>query len=208
MKFQLPPLPYAKDALEPVISAETLEVHHGKHHKAYVEKLNKLIGGTEYEAMDLREIVLAAKGADKKIYNNAAQSWNHNFFWNCMTPSKKKISNALNGVLTRAFGSVDEFQKKFTKEAEELFGSGWVWLVQDQSGQILIRALKNANNPLNNNEVPLLVLDVWEHAYYLDYKNERPKFAKNFWKIVNWEFVESELNSSGKSQSELVANLN
>lgn len=208
MKFELPPLPYAKNALEPVISADTLEVHYGKHHKTYVEKLNKLIAGTPYENMELREIMLASKGKDKKVYNNAAQNWNHTFFWNCMAPSPKQMSNGLNGVLTRGFGSVEEFQKKFNTEAADLFGSGWVWLVQDSSGDLLIRGLKNANNPINDGEIPLLVLDVWEHAYYLDYKNERPKFAENFWKIVNWEFVEAELNGSGKSQPELVANLN
>ncbi len=208
MKFELPPLPYATTALEPVISSATLEVHHGKHHKAYVDKLNKFIAGTDYEKMELRDIILASKGKDKKVYNNAAQTWNHTFFWNCMVPSGKKMSNGLNGVLTRSFGSIEEFQKKFNAEAADLFGSGWVWLVQDQSGALAIRGLKNANNPMNDNEVPLMVLDVWEHAYYLDYKNERPKFAENFWKIVNWEFVEAELNRSGKSQPELVANLN
>jgi len=208
MKFELPPLPYALTALEPVISAETLEVHHGKHHRAYIEKLNKLIAGTRYENMDLKEIVMASKGSDKKIFNNAAQAWNHEFFWNCMAPRPKKMSNGLHGVLTRAFGSVEEFQAKFNTEAADLFGSGWVWLTQDASGKLNIRALKNANNPLIDGEVPLLTLDVWEHAYYLDYKNERPKFAESFWSIVNWAFVESELNRSGKPQSELVANLN
>ena len=208
MKFELPPLPYPKDALEPVISAKTLEFHHGKHHKAYVDKLNKLIEGTPYAAMDLREIVINSKGKDKKIFNNAAQAWNHTFFWNCMAPKPKKISNELNGVITRSFGSLEEFQKKFSTQAVELFGSGWAWLVQASSGDLEIRALKNANTPLTYGEVPLLTLDVWEHAYYLDYQNERPKFAEKFWQIVNWEFVESELNKSGKSQSELVANLN
>ena len=208
MKFELPPLPYAKNALEPIISAQTLDVHHGKHHKSYVEKLNKLIAGTDFEKMDLREIISATKGKDKKIFNNAAQHFNHSFFWNCMSPSPKKISNGLNGVLARAFGSLEDFQKKFTKEAEELFGSGWVWLTQDISGELHIRTAHNACNPLTDNEVPLLTLDVWEHAYYLDYKNERPRFAEHFWKIVNWEFVESELNRSGHSPSELVANLN
>ena len=208
MKHELPPLPYGFNALEPVISAETLETHYGKHHKGYVDKLNKLIAGTRYENMELKDIVVASKDTDKKIFNNAGQAWNHTFFWNCMAPSPKKISNGLNGVLTRAFGSVDEFQKKFIQEATDLFGSGWVWLSQDKSGALKIRGCKNANTPLTDGEVPLLVLDVWEHAYYLDYKNERPRFAQNFWNIVNWEFVEAELNRSGKSPSELVANLN
>lgn len=208
MKFELPPLPYGTTALQPFISAETLKVHHGKHHKSYVEKLNQLIAGTEYEKMELREIIRATKGKDKKIFNNAAQHFNHSFFWKCISPSPKKISNGLNGVLARSFGSLDEFQEKFSKEAAELFGSGWVWLSQDISGELHIRAGKDANNPLTDNEVPLLTLDVWEHAYYLDYKNERPRFTENFWKIVNWEFVESELNRSGHSPSELVANLN
>lgn len=208
MKFELPPLPYDYAALEPVISADTMRAHHDKHHKTYVDKLNELIAGTRFESMKLEEIILASKGADKKIFNNAAQTWNHTFFWNCLTPRPKKMSNGLSGLLTRTFGSTEDFQKKFMTEAKDLFGSGWVWLTQDQGGGLKIRAMKNANNPLVEQELPLLTLDVWEHAYYLDYKNERAKFAEAFWKIVNWEFVESELNRGGKSASELVANLN
>lgn len=208
MSFELPPLPYALDALEPYISRDTLETHYGKHHKGYVDKLNKFIKDTRYEKMSLREIILTSKEEDKKIYNNAAQVWNHTFFWNCMSPQTKAPSNTLSGVLTRAFGSIDEFMAKFSKEAEEQFGSGYAWLVQRPDGGMVIRALPNARSPLNDGDIPLLTLDVWEHAYYLDYKNERPRFIKNFWNLVNWEFVESELNRSGKSASELVANLN
>lgn len=208
MKFELPSLPYDYAALEPVISAETMRTHHDKHHRNYVDKLSNLIAGTKYENMKLEEIVRAAKASDKKIFNNAAQTWNHTFFWNCLTPHPKKMTNGLNGLISRAFGSAEEFQKKFVDEAKELFGSGWVWLTQDFNGALKIRAMKNANSPLVEGELPLLTLDVWEHAYYLDYKNERPKFAEAFWKIVNWEFVEAELNRAGKSPSELVANLN
>ncbi len=208
MKFELPPLPYDYAALEPVISTETMKTHHDKHHKGYVDKLNKLIEGTKYETLELKEIILQSKGSDKKIFNNSAQHFNHSFFWKCLTPKPKPMSNALNGVLTRAFGSVEEFQTKFAQEAEDLFGSGYVWLAQDKDGSLKIRAMKDANNPLSEGECPLLTLDVWEHAYYLDYKNERPRFTKSFWKLVNWEFVESELNRSGKPVSELVAHLN
>jgi len=208
MSFKLPPLPYAADALEPYLSSRTIKTHYEKHHQGYVDKLNQLVKGTPYEQKSLREIILATRKSDKKIYNNAAQVWNHTFFWNCMAARPKKISNGLNGVLSRQFGSVGEFQAKFSESARELFGSGWTWLVQDRTGELKIRSLSNARNPMNDNDVPLLTCDVWEHAYYLDYKNERPKFLQNFWSVVNWEFVESELNHAVKSQAELVANLN
>jgi Fe-Mn family superoxide dismutase len=188
-RHQLPPLPYALDALEPHMSAETLEYHHGKHHKAYVEKLNKLITGTRYEQMDLEQIVRTSQDA---IFNNAAQAWNHTFFWNCLSPEGGGRPEArLTRAIDSAFGSFDGFKEKFTSEATELFGSGWAWLVRDQAGVLTIEPMSNAGTPLAGNKKPLLTCDVWEHAYYIDYRNERPKFLEAYWNLVNWEFATS-----------------
>ena len=187
MAHELPPLPYSRDALEPHISRETMEFHHGKHHKTYVEKLNDLIKGTPFENASLEDIV---RRSDGKIYNNAAQHWNHTFFWNCMAPkSAAKPSAALAQAIDKSFGSFDAFKKKFGTEAAELFGTGWTWLVKRDDGSLAIEPLEDADTPLKKGGRALLTLDVWEHAYYIDYRNERPKFIEAFWNIANWEFA-------------------
>lgn len=195
MPIELPELPYPKNALEPYMSKQTLEFHYGKHHKKYIETLNKLITGTEFENKTLEEIMQTSFHQEEKIYNNAAQAWNHTFFWNCLTPEQEGPSPEFSKVIAENFGSFEDFKTKFTKEAKNLFGSGWAWMVKDSSGAIKIRALGNAGNPLVEcGETPLLTCDVWEHAYYLDYQNDRPQFLENFWQIVNWNFVEENLS--------------
>ena len=187
MEHQLPPLPYLLDALEPHISRETMEFHYGKHHRTYVDKLNALIKGTEYEKMALEDII---RKADGPVFNNAAQTWNHTFFWNSLTPDGGgKPEGALAGAIKKSFGSFDAFKDKFTKAATEHFGSGWAWLVRDDSGALSIETLSDAGTPLKSGAVPLLTCDVWEHAYYIDYRNARPEFLKAYWKIANWEFA-------------------
>jgi Fe-Mn family superoxide dismutase len=193
MAIQFPKLPFALDALEPFISRKTLQFHYGKHHKAYVETLNKLIEGTSYDRYDLDDIMQASCGKKPKIYNNAAQAWNHTFYWNGLAKPPRgasKPSKEFETALKKNFGSLKGFQEKFAEEGKALFGSGWVWLVKDKRGALQIRPLHDAENPMLEGEVPLLTCDVWEHAYYLDYQNDRPKYLKNFWSIVNWDFVE------------------
>ncbi|HYH43405.1 MAG TPA: superoxide dismutase [Burkholderiales bacterium] len=191
MQHELPPLPYPMDALEPHISKETLEYHYGKHHKTYVDKLNDLIKGTEYENAALEDII---RRADGKIFNNAAQIWNHTFFWNCMTPkSSAKPSGALAQAIDKSFGSFDEFKKKFSTASADLFGSGWTWLVKRDDGSLAIEPLKDAQTPVKSGGKALLTLDVWEHAYYIDYRNKRPDFIAAFWNIVNWDFAAKNL---------------
>jgi Fe-Mn family superoxide dismutase len=175
------------------MSAETLSFHHGKHHKKYVETANKLIAGTEFEKLAPEEIIRRASG---KIFNNVAQAWNHDFFWQCLTPRSKAPAAALDKSLTQAFGSVDEFKSTFGKTAAETFGSGWAWLVRDKDGSLKIVSTSNAENPLRIGQTPLLTCDVWEHAYYIDYRNERPKYLEHFWQIVNWEFVAKNLDAA------------
>jgi Fe-Mn family superoxide dismutase len=186
MEHTLPPLPYAKNALAPHISEETLEFHYGKHHQTYVTNLNKLIPGTEFESLPLEEIVRKASGG---IFNNAAQIWNHTFFWNSMTPAGGKPSGALAEAIDKKYGSYDKFKEEFTKVAIGTFGSGWAWLVKKPDGSLDIVSTSNAATPLTTDAKPLLTLDVWEHAYYIDYRNARPKFVEAFWNIVNWEFA-------------------
>ncbi len=187
MEHTLPPLPYAKDALAPSISEETLEFHYGKHHQTYVTNLNKLIPGTEFENLPLEDIVRKASGG---IFNNAAQIWNHTFFWNSMTPGGSKPSGALAEAIDKKYGSYDKFKEEFTKVAIGTFGSGWAWLVRKADGSLDIVSTSNAATPLTTDSKPLLTLDVWEHAYYIDYRNARPKFVEAFWNIVNWAFAE------------------
>lgn len=190
-EHKLPPLPYPLDALQPHMSAETLEFHHGKHHKTYVAKLNELIKGTQYEGMDLEEIVRTSSDA---VFNNAAQTWNHAFFWNSLSPEGGgKPKGALAKAIDASFGSFDAFKDKFTSAAAEHFGSGWAWLVQNNAGALWVETTANADTPITGADTPLITCDVWEHAYYIDYRNERPKFLKAFWKIVNWEFAERNL---------------
>ena len=186
MTFELPKLPYAEDALAPVISKETIQYHYGKHHQTYVTNLNNLVVGTEFEGRNLEEIVKCAKGG---LFNNAAQVYNHTFYWNCLTPKKTEASSLLKAALIEKFGSVEEFQKQFSAAAVGTFGSGWAWLVKDSLGKVEIVTTSNAGCPITDNKKPLLTFDVWEHAYYIDYRNARPKHVEALWSIVNWDFV-------------------
>lgn len=189
MAHQLPELPYAQNALEPHISAETLEYHYGKHHQTYVTNLNKLIEGTEFADASLEDIIKKAEGG---IFNNAAQVWNHTFYWNSLSPNGSgKPNGALAEAINSAFGSFDTFKEKFATSAATNFGSGWTWLVKNNDGSIEIVNTRNAGNPMTQGQTPLLTCDVWEHAYYIDYRNLRPKYVENFWNLVNWDFVAS-----------------
>jgi Fe-Mn family superoxide dismutase len=187
----LAPLPYALDALEPHMSAETLEYHYWKHHKTYVTKLNELIKGTRFEGLALEEIVRTSHDA---IFNNAAQTWNHTFFWQSLSPQGGgEPVGELAKAIDKTFGSFDAFKDKFTKAATEHFASGWAWLVQNEAGELRIETTGNAGTPIASEGTPLLTCDLWEHAYYIDYRNERPKFLKAFWNIANWDFAEANL---------------
>ncbi len=187
----LPELPFAKDALAPYMSAETLEYHHDKHHAAYVNNLNNLIKGTEYETLGLEEIVKKAPAGG--IYNNAAQVWNHTFFWNCLTPNGGgEPDGALADAIKAKWGSFDEFKKAFTASAVGNFGSGWTWLVKKADGSVDIVNMGAAGTPLTTGDKALLTVDVWEHAYYIDYRNLRPKFVETFLaSLANWKFAQS-----------------
>ncbi|TAJ37053.1 MAG: superoxide dismutase [Reyranella sp.] len=200
--FTLPKLPYAEDALAPVISAKTISFHYGKHHATYIKTLNELIAGTAYEGLSLGEIVARAAGdkdaAARKIFNNAAQAWNHDFYWHSMTPPNGKGSGAPTGkikdALEKSFGDLDAFKKAFSLAAVGQFGSGWAWLVKGKDGALKIEATSNADSPIARGGTPLLVADVWEHAYYLDYQNRRPDhIAAWLDKLVNWSFAEDNL---------------
>ncbi len=187
MAFDLPSLPYSMDALEPHISKETLEYHYGKHHQTYVNNLNNLIPGTEFEGQSLEAIIKNANGG---IFNNAAQVWNHTFYWNGLAPNRGgEPEGALADAINDAFGSFAEFKEKFTQASVTLFGSGWSWLVKNSSGALEIIQTSNAENPLTQGHTPLMTCDVWEHAYYIDVRNARPKYLENFWQLVNWSFV-------------------
>ncbi|MFK7831547.1 MAG: superoxide dismutase [Congregibacter sp.] len=187
MPFELPALPYAQDALQPHISAETLEYHYGKHHKSYVDKLNRKLAGTPLADASLEDVIRGAKGA---VFNNAAQVWNHSFYWNCLSPEGGgEPSGPLADAIGSTFGSIDAFKEAFTASAVGNFGSGWTWLVQNTDGSLAISDTRNAGCPLTENLTPLLTVDVWEHAYYIDYRNARKKYLKAFWQLVNWEFV-------------------
>jgi superoxide dismutase, Fe-Mn family len=187
----LPELPYARDALQPHMSRETLDYHYGKHHKAYVDKLNKLIAGTELEDASLEELVAESSGA---VFNNAAQVWNHNFFWNCLSPKRKEPGREISRAL-ESLGGLQNFQQQFDKAASELFGSGWTWLVKDGGGAVKIVTTANANTPARDGQTALLTCDVWEHAYYIDHRNDRGAYLKEFWPLVNWDFVTANLNT-------------
>jgi len=188
MEHKLPDLPFAQNALEPHISAETLAYHYGKHHQAYVNKLNGLIEGTEFEQAALDEIV--RKAPEGGLLNNAAQAWNHAFYWNCLSPKGGgEPSAALGEALAATFGSFEAFKEAFTKAAATNFGSGWTWLVKKTDGTLEIVNSSNAGNPLRDGLTPILTVDVWEHAYYIDYRNARPKYIEVFWNLVNWDFA-------------------
>ena len=190
MKHELMTLPYALDALEPLMSKETLEFHYGKHHQTYVNNLNNLITGTKFENSTLVEIILESDGG---LFNNSAQVYNHDFFWNGLTPTQGTIPAIVEAALVKAFGSVEEFKKEFTAKTIGQFGSGWGWLVQDENKNLKIVTTSNAQTPLTDNLKPILVCDVWEHAYYIDVRNARPAYLENFWKLVNWDFVAENL---------------
>lgn len=191
MAYELPELPYAKDALEPYISKETIEYHYGKHHAGYVKNLNGLVPGTEFETSGLETII---KKADGGIFNNGAQVWNHTFYWNCMSPDGGgEPTGALMNALKSDFGSFDAFKEQFSKAAATLFGSGWAWLVKTPAGKLEIVQESNAGNPLRNGLEPIMTCDVWEHAYYIDKRNLRPAYIEDFWKVVDWNAIANRL---------------
>ncbi|MDH5510210.1 MAG: superoxide dismutase [Fe] [Nitrospinota bacterium] len=188
MEHKLPELPYDKSALAPHISAETLEFHHGKHHATYITNLNNLIKGTEFADMTLEDIV--RKAGPGGLFNNAAQVWNHSFYWNCLAPKAGgeptgPLANAINST----FGSFADFKEKFSQTSITTFGSGWGWLVKNADGGLELASTSNAGCPLTDGKAPLLTCDVWEHAYYIDYRNARPKYLEGFWNLVNWDFA-------------------
>ncbi len=191
MTFELPKLPYERTALAPHISEETLNYHYGKHHKAYVDKLNGLVANTEFSGLELEDIIMKSEGG---IFNNAAQIWNHTFYWHSMTPNGGGApTGALASAIDEAFDSFDAFKKQFTEAALGQFGSGWAWLVKDANNGLVVMKTSNANNPMTEGHKPLLTCDVWEHAYYIDTRNDRGKYVGNFWELVNWEFVANNL---------------
>lgn len=191
MTFELPKLPYSLDALQPHLSKETLEYHYGKHHQAYVTNLNKLIAGGEFENSSLEDIILKSSGG---IFNNAAQIWNHTFYWDSLSPKGGgKPHGKIAAAIDASFGSFDKFKEEFTLKATSLFGSGWAFLVQNAAGKLEIRQESNAGNPLTAKLNPILTCDVWEHAYYIDYRNARPTYVEVFWKLVNWDFANQRL---------------
>jgi superoxide dismutase, Fe-Mn family len=192
-QFTLPQLPYAKDALTPYLSAETFEFHYGKHHQAYVDNLNKLVVGTEFENKPLEDIVKKSAGG---LFNNAAQNWNHSFYWKSLSAEKNQSPNGkLAEAITASFGSQAEFEKQFTAASIAHFGSGWAWLILTPDKKLKIETTGNAETPIHTGSgVPLFTLDVWEHAYYIDYRNARAKYVESFWKVLNWHFAEENLS--------------
>ncbi|HET8817422.1 MAG TPA: Fe-Mn family superoxide dismutase [Pseudidiomarina sp.] len=188
MAFELPALPYEKNALEPYISAETLEYHYGKHHAAYVTKLNDAVKGTDLENKSLEEVIKTASGG---LFNNAAQVWNHTFYWHCLSPNGGgEPTGALADAINKKFGSFAKFKEEFSAQAAGNFGSGWTWLVKTADGGVDITNTDDAETPITDSSItPILTVDVWEHAYYIDYRNARPKYLDAFWNLVNWDFV-------------------
>lgn len=187
MAFELPALPYEKNALEPHISAETLEYHYGKHHQTYVNKLNELTEGTDDAKKSLEEIINASSGG---LFNQAAQVWNHTFYWHCLSPNGGgEPTGALADAINAKFGSFDEFKKTFNANAAGNFGSGWTWLIKTADGGVDIVNTSNADTPIAHGQTPIMTIDVWEHAYYIDYRNARPKYLENVWNVLNWDFV-------------------
>ncbi len=191
MAVELPALPYARDALAPHISAETLDFHYGKHHQTYVTNLNAMIKDTEDDGKSLEEIVRSSSGG---MFNNAAQIWNHTFYWNCLSPNGGgDPSGKLADLIVKQFGSIEAFKEQFSKTSITTFGSGWGWLVQRPDGSLALTSTSNAGTPITGDDTPLLTCDVWEHAYYIDYRNARPKYLEAFWNLVNWDFAASQL---------------
>jgi Fe-Mn family superoxide dismutase len=194
MPFTLPELPFGRDALAPHISKETIEFHYGKHHQAYVTNLNNLTGDTPWASMKLEDVIRKAEGG---IFNNAAQVYNHSFYWSCLKPGGGGApAGRVADALKSSFGSFESFKEQFTKAAVSHFGSGWAWLSRDAGGALVIESTANAGCPLREGKRPLLTCDVWEHAYYIDYRNARPKYVEAFWQIVNWDFVATNLAGS------------
>ena len=187
----LPELPYDKKALNPIITEQTFDYHYEKHHAAYVNNLHKLVKDTELQGLSVEKII--QKGYienNVSLFNNAAQHWNHSFFWHCLSPNGgKEPSGNIKKLITRDFGNFQQFKEQFSTTAIKLFGAGWAWLAQNEKGKLEILAMKDAHTPLTESKKPILTLDVWEHAYYIDYKNVRPKFVEGFWEIVNWDFA-------------------
>lgn len=191
MPLELPELPYSRTALQPHISAETLDLHHGRHHRGYVDMVNARIVGTELAEATLEEIVQHSQGS---LFNAAAQAWNHGFFWQCLHPrAGGEPHGALAELINRQFGDVQKLREEFNRAALAIFGSGWAWLVQHPDGKLAVVTTRNANTPLTGDSTPLLVCDVWEHAYYTDYQNDRARYLQGFWKLVNWDFAAAQL---------------
>jgi Fe-Mn family superoxide dismutase len=201
--FKLPPLPWAENALEPVISARTIGLHYGKHHATYVKKLNELVAGTRFADMPLEQVITASAGGEdtKKIFNNAAQTWNHTFFWNCLAPGAGgEPSKAIARQIEESFGGFPQFKEKFSQTAVDTFGSGWAWLVA-RGDKLEILSTSNAGTPLTMGATPLLTIDVWEHAYYVDYENRRPEFVNAVVdKLLNWDFAAEQLDKAKSAQ--------
>ena len=200
MPFILPELPYAKDALAPTISAETIEYHYGKHHQTYVTNLNNLLPGSAYEGLGLDEIVRQSHGkpSEKPVFNTAAQVWNHTFYWNSLSPTGGgDPKGGIAAAIEKCFGSFKDFKEKFSKAAATQFGSGWAWVVKNDDGSLVIEQSANADTPMATGKRCVLTIDVWEHAYYVDYRNARPKYIEEFWKVVNWDFASSNLVTAG-----------
>ncbi len=191
----LPELPYDKNALNPIITEETFDYHHGKHHAAYVNNLSGLVKDTELFDSSIEEIIQKGYAENNAaLFNNAAQHWNHTFFWHCLSPNGGKAPEGKIGeLIVRDFGDFQQFKEQFSTTAIKLFGAGWAWLAQDEKGKLEIIPMKDAHTPLTENKKPILTLDVWEHAYYIDYRNARPKFVEGFWEIVNWDFANKNL---------------
>ena len=188
MPFTLPPLPYALDALAPHFSKETLEFHHGKHHNAYVVKLNELTAGKPEASKSLEDLILTTTGP---VFNQAAQIWNHTFYWNSLSPKGgNEPTGKIGDAIKKQWGTFDKFKDEFTAKTVGVFGSGWGWLVKNEDGTLAVVGTSNAGNPMTTKQKPLLTCDVWEHAYYIDFRNARPKYVETFWKLVNWEFAE------------------
>ena len=191
MPVELPDLPYPRTALQPYLSAQTLDLHHGQHHHGYVAALNTRIAGTELDGLPLEDIVRSSQGS---LFEAAAQAWNHAFFWQCLHPrAGGEPHGALAERITRQFGDVQKLREEFNRAALAVFGSGWAWLVQHPDGRLAIVTTRNAGTPLTGNSTPLLACDLWEHAYYTDFQNDRARYLQAFWKLVNWDFVGAQL---------------
>lgn len=187
MTHKMPELPYAANAFAPIMSEQTITTHFGKHLRTYIDNVNRLVVGTPYEDKHLKDIIRSASGA---VYNNAAQAWNHIIFFRELTPEPAPLGDALSQAINLRWGSFDKFREAFTKEAVNLFGSGWVWLALDEQHDLHILSMPNAGNPMTENMRPLMCIDVWEHAYYLDYQNRRAEYVNNFWNLIDWQYVE------------------